>query len=76
MNLYTSLFPNSRIKMLKKWGEGSHMPSDQVMMGVIEINGLTLHLFDAGPHSRGLTRSRVEPVSGSAYSRLSSHTYS
>ena len=49
MNLYTSLFPNSRIKMLKKWGEGSHMPSDQVRMGVIEINGLTLHLFDAGP---------------------------
>ncbi|HWV30613.1 MAG TPA: VOC family protein [Dyadobacter sp.] len=49
MNLYTSLFPNSRIKQLKKWGEGSHMPADQVMMGVIEINGLTLHLFDAGP---------------------------
>lgn len=49
MNLYTSLFPNSRIKQLKKWGEGSHMPADQVMMGVIEINGLTMHLFDAGP---------------------------
>lgn len=49
MNLYTRLFPNSRIKQLKKWGEGSHMPADQVMMGVIEINGLTLHLFDAGP---------------------------
>ncbi|MGG7664788.1 VOC family protein [Dyadobacter sp. BHUBP1] len=49
MNLYTSLFPNSRIKQLKRWGEGSHMPADQVMMGVIEINGLTLHLFDAGP---------------------------
>jgi len=49
MNLYTGLFPNSRIKQLKKWGEGSHMPADQVMMGVIEINGLTLHLFDAGP---------------------------
>lgn len=49
MNLYTRLFPNSKIKTLKRWGEGSHMPADQVMMGIIEINGLTLHLFDAGP---------------------------
>jgi len=49
MNLYTRIFPNSKIKQLKKWGEGSHMPADQVMMGVIEVNGLTMHLFDAGP---------------------------
>lgn len=49
MNLYARVFPNSQIKTLKKWGEGSHMPADQVMMGVIELNGLTMHLFDAGP---------------------------
>ena len=49
MNLYTRIFPNSQIKRLKRWGEGSHMPADQVMMGIIEVNGLTLHLFDAGP---------------------------
>ncbi|MCF0070226.1 VOC family protein [Dyadobacter sp. CY261] len=49
MNLYTRLFPDSQIKTIKKWGEGSPFPADQVMMGTIEIKGLTLHMFDAGP---------------------------
>lgn len=49
MNFYTALFPNSQIKMLKKWGEGGPFPAGQVMMGTIEINGLTMHMFDAGP---------------------------
>jgi predicted 3-demethylubiquinone-9 3-methyltransferase (glyoxalase superfamily) len=49
MNLYTRVFPNSRIKTLKRWGEGSHAPAEQVMMGTIEINGLTMTMFDAGP---------------------------
>lgn len=50
MNLYTSLFPNSKIVSLKKWGEGSGFPADQVMMGTITINGLQVHMFDAGPN--------------------------
>jgi predicted 3-demethylubiquinone-9 3-methyltransferase (glyoxalase superfamily) len=49
MNFYTQLFPDSQIKMLKKWGQGSPFPAEQVMMGTIEIKGLTLHMFDAGP---------------------------
>lgn len=49
MNFYTSVFPDSKIKMLKKWGAGSPFPAGQVMMGTIEIKGLTLHMFDAGP---------------------------
>nr|WP_295932468.1 VOC family protein [uncultured Dyadobacter sp.] len=49
MNFYTSVFPDSQIKMLKKWGQGSPFPADQVMTGSIEINGLTMHMFDAGP---------------------------
>ncbi|ACT92577.1 VOC family protein [Dyadobacter fermentans] len=49
MNLYTRLFPDSKIKALKRWGEGGPFPADQVMMGTIEIKGLTLHMFDAGP---------------------------
>lgn len=49
MNLYTGIFPNSQIKALKRWGEGSHLPAEQVMMGTIEINGLTMTMFDAGP---------------------------
>jgi predicted 3-demethylubiquinone-9 3-methyltransferase (glyoxalase superfamily) len=49
MNFYTSLFPDSKINMIKKWGEGSPYPADSVMMGSITIKGLTVHMFDAGP---------------------------
>lgn len=49
MNLYTSIFPNSSIVTAKHWGEGSSFPANWIMMGSIIINGLTIHLFDAGP---------------------------
>lgn len=49
MNLYTSLFPNSSIASSKKWGQNSGFPAEQIMMGVIEIDGLKVHMFDAGP---------------------------
>jgi predicted 3-demethylubiquinone-9 3-methyltransferase (glyoxalase superfamily) len=49
MKLYTSLFPNSEITTLKHWGEGTPFPAHWVMMGSIIINGLRVHLFDAGP---------------------------
>jgi predicted 3-demethylubiquinone-9 3-methyltransferase (glyoxalase superfamily) len=49
MKLYTSIFPNSSITTLKKWGEGSPFPADWVMGGTIIIDGLRVNLFDAGP---------------------------
>lgn len=49
MKLYTSLFPNSKIVTLKKWQAGSNFPTDWVMMGTIEIDGLRINMFDAGP---------------------------
>jgi predicted 3-demethylubiquinone-9 3-methyltransferase (glyoxalase superfamily) len=49
MNLYTSIFPNSKITALKKWGAGTPYPADKVMMGTIIIDGLKVQLFDAGP---------------------------
>jgi predicted 3-demethylubiquinone-9 3-methyltransferase (glyoxalase superfamily) len=49
MKLYTSLFPNSKILTSKKWGAGSPFPADQIMMGVIIIDGLKINMFDAGP---------------------------
>lgn len=50
MNFYTSVFPNSKIKMIRRWGEGTDFPPEKIMTGSIEINGLTMHMFDAGPH--------------------------
>ena len=49
MKLYTSIFPNSEISLLKYWGEGTPYPATSVMTGTIVINGLRVHLFDAGP---------------------------
>jgi len=49
MKLYTSVFKNSKIVSIKKWGEGSPFPKDQVMQGVFELDGLTFYAFDAGP---------------------------
>lgn len=49
MNLYTSLFPNSKIISSKKWGAGMQFPAEWIMTGTIVIDGLKLHLFDAGP---------------------------
>jgi predicted 3-demethylubiquinone-9 3-methyltransferase (glyoxalase superfamily) len=49
ISFYTSLFPNSSILNLKKWGPGSGFPEDKVMMGECIIDGLKVHAFDAGP---------------------------
>jgi predicted 3-demethylubiquinone-9 3-methyltransferase (glyoxalase superfamily) len=49
MHFYTSVFPNSEILMLNKWGEGSPFPANSVMSGSIRIHGLQMHMFDAGP---------------------------
>ena len=49
MNLYTSIFKNSKILSIKYWGEGSSFPKGQVMTGVFQIEGQEFYAFDAGP---------------------------
>jgi predicted 3-demethylubiquinone-9 3-methyltransferase (glyoxalase superfamily) len=49
MNLYTSVFPNSKIISIKKWGEGSPFGKDNVMTGIFELDGTKFYCFDAGP---------------------------
>jgi predicted 3-demethylubiquinone-9 3-methyltransferase (glyoxalase superfamily) len=49
IQLYTSLFKNSKIKNITKWGEGGPFPKDQVMTGSFELDGLQFYAFDAGP---------------------------
>jgi predicted 3-demethylubiquinone-9 3-methyltransferase (glyoxalase superfamily) len=49
MNFYTSVFPNSAIQLLKHWGEGSSFPTNWIMAGTMNLNGLKIHLFDGGP---------------------------
>ena len=49
VNLYTSLFKNSKIISMKHWAEGSPFPSDQIMTAVFELDGQRFYAFDAGP---------------------------
>ena len=49
MNLYTTVFPNSKIISIKKWGEGSPFGKDNVMTGIFDLDGTRFYCFDAGP---------------------------
>lgn len=49
IRLYTSIFPNSEIRSLNYWGEGSPFPASWVMNGSLILNGLQVYAFDAGP---------------------------
>jgi predicted 3-demethylubiquinone-9 3-methyltransferase (glyoxalase superfamily) len=49
MKLYTSIFPNSKILKLRYWDKGTPYPTNWVMQGEFEINGLKVYAFDAGP---------------------------
>jgi two-component system sensor histidine kinase QseC len=49
INLYTSIFKNSKVINITYWGEGSPFPKNQVMNGVFELDGQQFYAFDAGP---------------------------
>ncbi len=49
IKLYTSIFKNSRIVSMTRWGEGSPFPEDQIKSAVFELNGQQFYAFDAGP---------------------------
>lgn len=52
MELYTSIFPHSKILTSKKWGPHTPFNPDWIMMGSFCLNGLKIHAFDAGPQFR------------------------
>lgn len=49
VNLYTSIFKNSKILSMRYWKEGSPFPVGQVMAATFELEGQQFHAFDAGP---------------------------
>ena len=49
INLYTSIFKNSKIISLSNWEEGSPYPKGQVMTGIFKLDGQRFYAFDAGP---------------------------
>ena len=50
MNFYTSLFKNSRITMLRRYGEEGPGPKGTVMTGSFELEGQQFMALNGGPH--------------------------
>lgn len=49
INFYASIFKNSKVTSIKHWGENSPFPGNQVMTGIVELDGIQFYAFDAGP---------------------------
>ena len=49
MNFYVSVFNNSRIVGISRFGEGAHMPAGTVWSGTFEIEGQTFMALNGGP---------------------------
>lgn len=47
---YTSLFPNSRVTKVTRWGDGGPTPEGSVMTVAFELAGQTFTALNGGPH--------------------------
>ncbi|MES3036430.1 MAG: VOC family protein [Bdellovibrionota bacterium] len=50
MNFYTSVFKNSKILNVSRYGEAGPGPKGTLMVAAIELEGQTVHLLNGGPH--------------------------
>jgi predicted 3-demethylubiquinone-9 3-methyltransferase (glyoxalase superfamily) len=50
MNFYTSIFKNSRIGKVSRYGEGGPGPKGSVMSATFEIEGQEFFALNGGPH--------------------------
>lgn len=50
IKLYTSVFENSRIVDISRYGEGAPLPARSLMSASIELDGTPLMVFNGGPH--------------------------
>jgi predicted 3-demethylubiquinone-9 3-methyltransferase (glyoxalase superfamily) len=49
MNFYVSIFPNSRIVSVRRYGEAGPGPKGTVMTGTFELDGQEFHALNGGP---------------------------
>src|SRR6476469_9718886 len=50
MNLYVSIFKNSKIVSLSRYGEAGPGPAGSVMSGTFELEGQQFMALNGGPH--------------------------
>ncbi len=49
MNFYTSIFKNSRVGSISRYGDGAPGPKGKVMTGAFELNGQEFMVLNGGP---------------------------
>ena len=49
MNFYTSVFKDSKIVSVRRWGKGGPGPEGAVMTGTFEIEGQQFYVLNGGP---------------------------
>jgi len=49
MNFYTSIFPNSKVVNVSRYGEGAPAPRGTVMSATFELDGQRFHALNGGP---------------------------
>ncbi len=50
MNFYTSIFKNSKIGSVSRYGDAGPGPKGTVMMGTFQLEGQEFHALNGGPH--------------------------
>jgi predicted 3-demethylubiquinone-9 3-methyltransferase (glyoxalase superfamily) len=50
MNFYVSIFKNSKVGKVSRWGEGGPGPKGTVMSASFELDGQPFHALNGGPH--------------------------
>jgi predicted 3-demethylubiquinone-9 3-methyltransferase (glyoxalase superfamily) len=49
MNFYVSIFKNSKVGKVRRYGEGGPAPKGAVMSASFELEGVQFHAFNGGP---------------------------
>ena len=50
MKFYVSIFKNSKVGKVSRWGEGGPGPKGTVMSASFELDGQPFHALNGGPH--------------------------
>ena len=50
MNFYTSIFKDSKIGTISRYGDAGPLPKGTVMVGTFQINGQEFMVLNGGPH--------------------------
>lgn len=50
LKLYTSLFSNTQIKDISRYGEGAPMPAGDIMVATFELENQEFMILNGGPH--------------------------